>query len=67
MAQEVCTLVKALEGFYIRSSEQDLAGRTDTIRLYSTDFIEFMLLPKLIRPGAGAGAEGTHCDLQHYR
>lgn len=49
MAQEVCTLVKALEGFYIRSSEQDLAGRTDTIRLYSTDFIEFMLLPKLIR------------------
>lgn len=49
MAQEVCTLVKSLERFYVRSSEQDLAGRTDTIRLYSTDFMEFMLLPQLIR------------------
>ncbi|WP_018982324.1 LysR family transcriptional regulator [Salinimonas chungwhensis] len=49
MAQEVCTLVKSLEGFYVRSSEENIAGRTDTIRLYSTDFIEFMLLPDLIR------------------
>ncbi len=49
LAEDVCRLVKSLERFYVRSSEDDFASRTDTIRLYSTDFMELMLLPRLIR------------------
>ena len=49
LAEEVCTLMRSLERFYVRSSEDDLASRTDTVRLYSTDFMELMLLPRLVR------------------
>lgn len=48
MAQHICALVKSLERFYVEAHDDNFLARDDTITLYTTDFIEFMLLPQLI-------------------
>ncbi len=48
MAKEVCCLVKSLESFYQQSENQDFLNKADVVHIFTTDFIELLLLPELI-------------------
>ncbi|MCW8354720.1 LysR family transcriptional regulator [Marinomonas pontica] len=49
LALDVCSLVKQLERFYTQSESEDLSTRTDSVHLYTTDFIQLFLLPRLLQ------------------
>ncbi len=48
MAKEVCILTNSIMQFYRQTEDQELATKTDKIHIYTTDFIELLVLPELI-------------------
>ncbi|MCU4674035.1 LysR family transcriptional regulator [Catenovulum sp. 2E275] len=49
MALEVCGLVKSIEQFYQQTKDQDFFNKPDNIHIFTTDFIELLILPELIK------------------
>ena len=48
LAPEVAELVAQIEGFYQTSDERDFLSQPDRVHIYTTDYVELLLLPKLI-------------------
>ena len=49
LATQVCHLVKNIEGFYSFADDPDFLNKEDSIHIYTTDFIELILLPRLLQ------------------
>lgn len=48
LAPEISSLVGDLEQFYYQADDTNFLDKTDVIHIYSTDFVEQYLLPKLL-------------------
>lgn len=48
LAPGILTLVADLEGFYQTASQRDFLDQEDTVRIFTTDLIEQLLLPRLL-------------------
>ncbi|OGO76330.1 MAG: LysR family transcriptional regulator [Chromatiales bacterium RIFOXYA1_FULL_46_5] len=48
LSAEILQLVSSLEGFYQHQSRTDFLSQTDRLVIYSTDYIESLLLPDLL-------------------
>ncbi len=49
LAPQILTLVTEIEDLFQHSSEQDFLDKPDIVRIYTTDLIEQLLLPKLLK------------------
>ncbi|AOS95728.1 HTH-type transcriptional regulator SyrM 1 [Microbulbifer aggregans] len=48
LAPEVARLVGEIEGFYQNNEEHDFLSQADVVHIYSTDYVEQLLMPALI-------------------
>ncbi|EQC46808.1 LysR family transcriptional regulator [Bacteriovorax sp. Seq25_V] len=48
LASRIDSVIRIIDDFYFKSNDIDLKAKTDIITLFTTEYVDFLLLPKLL-------------------